>query len=361
TKVAPDDPIVFPGQPGRSHLHMFYGATGVDANTTTRSLINGTSNCEKGMNEPDRAGYWAPVILRNGEPVTEGPGDHFRVDAYYSAEDKPLPVQPLPLGLRVIAGDSKATSPQPSKIVHFNCTTYPNGREDTTNYTEIPSCPSTKYLSAKVLFPGCWDGKNLDSADHKSHMAYPVKGNCVAPHSVRVPSMILRIRWKTVRGVPGRQLSFSSGGQYSLHADLWNAWSPPVQQWLVDNCVNKNKNCSNIDRSQIPVAATWPNVIGDPTTTVTSSSVTTTSAPPTTVGSSTTSSSSTSSSSSSSLVTSTTEVTPTTEGTPPNTGPIDEGGEGGESGRAAFAASGLASVGAKVTNLALACQLGSLL
>ena len=26
------------------------------------------------------------------------------------------------------------------------------------------------------IFPSCWDGKSLDSADHKSHMAYPTAG-----------------------------------------------------------------------------------------------------------------------------------------------------------------------------------------
>ncbi len=31
---APDDPIVWPGRPGRSHLHDFYGATGTNAGST---------------------------------------------------------------------------------------------------------------------------------------------------------------------------------------------------------------------------------------------------------------------------------------------------------------------------------------
>jgi len=27
-----------------------------------------------------------------------------------------------------------------------------------------------------VTFPSCWDGKNLDSPDHRSHVAYPASG-----------------------------------------------------------------------------------------------------------------------------------------------------------------------------------------
>ena len=27
------------------------------------------------------------------------------------------------------------------------------------------------------LLPSCWNGKDLDSADHRSHMAYPISGS----------------------------------------------------------------------------------------------------------------------------------------------------------------------------------------
>ena len=33
-----DDPIVYPGQPGRSHLHQFYGNTAADAHSTFASI-----------------------------------------------------------------------------------------------------------------------------------------------------------------------------------------------------------------------------------------------------------------------------------------------------------------------------------
>ncbi|OJT05575.1 hypothetical protein TRAPUB_3588 [Trametes pubescens] len=44
-----------------------------------------------------------------------------------------------------------------------------------------------------VFFPSCWDGVNLDSADHKSHMAYPIQnynsGDCPASHPVHLVSL----------------------------------------------------------------------------------------------------------------------------------------------------------------------------
>jgi hypothetical protein len=41
-----DDPIVFPGQPGKSHNHTFIGNRSVDAETTPSSLIGGETSCE---------------------------------------------------------------------------------------------------------------------------------------------------------------------------------------------------------------------------------------------------------------------------------------------------------------------------
>jgi hypothetical protein len=53
----------------------------------------------------------------------------------------------------------------------------------------------------------CWDGKNLDPPDHKSHMAYATGANgisrgsgatkCPASHPVRVPQLMLETIWDT--------------------------------------------------------------------------------------------------------------------------------------------------------------------
>jgi hypothetical protein len=50
----------------------------------------------------------------------------------------------------------------------------------------------------------CWDGKNLDSPDHKSHVAYPVAGAqtftgnsvggaCPSTHPVKIPQIMLEV------------------------------------------------------------------------------------------------------------------------------------------------------------------------
>jgi hypothetical protein len=250
---APDDPIVFPAQAGRSHLHDFFGNVSVDANSTTASLARAASTCLKGMDEVDKAAYWTPALLHNGRPVTGSP-DELRIDAYYAVLDKPLPVRSMPVGLRMVAGNSQARTAQPDGIVHYNCLYYPRGGQATGKSAAIPNCPPGTYLSAKIQFPSCWDGVNLDSLDHKSHMAYPNRQQCPVTHPVGLPALGIRLRWKTARGIPSSQLALSSGGQHSMHADFWNVWSPSVMRWLVDNCLNATRNCTDIARSQVPVA-----------------------------------------------------------------------------------------------------------
>ena len=68
--MAFDDPIVYPGQPGRSHLHAFFGNTGTDGNSTAESIAgSGNSTCRGGT--VNRTAYWAPAIIdtRDGTPV----------------------------------------------------------------------------------------------------------------------------------------------------------------------------------------------------------------------------------------------------------------------------------------------------
>jgi hypothetical protein len=242
---APDDPIVFPAQPGRSHLHDFFGNVSVKADTTTASLLDAGSTCLKGMNEVDRAAYWTPALLANGRPVT-GPADELRIDAYYSVSDKPLPVRSMPVGLRMIAGDSKAQRPQSTDIVHYNCLHYPQGGEVTRSSSAIPTCPAGSYLSAKIVFPGCWDGSNLDSADHKSHMAYGSfsdgERRCPANHPVAVPAITFSISWPIANGTGAK---LASGPVRTMHGDVFSVWDPGTLAGHVAQCLQADVDCGS--------------------------------------------------------------------------------------------------------------------
>ena len=55
----------------------------------------------------------------------------------------------------------------------------------------VPTCPQKAEVQLHVNFPACWDGKRLDSFDHRSHMAYARGGQCPAGHPVALPALSL--------------------------------------------------------------------------------------------------------------------------------------------------------------------------
>jgi len=142
----------------------------------------------------------------------------------------------FPAGLKMIAGSSAATTAQNPRVTSWNC----GPLVDVANSGEIPTCPNGANLRLHVRFPSCWDGKNLDSADHKSHMAYPVGRSCPTDHPVSVPAIELIMKYP-VAGGTGYQLS--SGGQFSGHADFFNAWNQQELKRLIAVCLNAGRHC----------------------------------------------------------------------------------------------------------------------
>jgi hypothetical protein len=94
-----------------------------------------------------------------------------------------------------------------------------------------------------LTFPECWDGRNLDSADHQSHMAYSVRGVCPRNHPVPVPQLQTFIRYKSDGG---SDISFSSGTWNTYHGDFMNGWIPESQQLLLRACTHASQKCSEV-------------------------------------------------------------------------------------------------------------------
>lgn len=42
------------------------------------------------------------------------------------------------------------------------------------------------------VFPACWNGRDLDSPDHRSHMAFPTARGCPETHPVALPRLAVR-------------------------------------------------------------------------------------------------------------------------------------------------------------------------
>src|SRR2546421_11526222 len=53
--IAPDDPIVFPNEPGVSHSHTFFGSRSTNAFSTVDTLRASPTTCRRSA---DTAAYW---------------------------------------------------------------------------------------------------------------------------------------------------------------------------------------------------------------------------------------------------------------------------------------------------------------
>src|SRR5438270_6799580 len=72
--TADDDPIVYPGQPGKSHPHTFFGNTSTSARSTVASLRAARTTCKPSA---DRAAYWVPTLFQNGREVRPRKGQFY--------------------------------------------------------------------------------------------------------------------------------------------------------------------------------------------------------------------------------------------------------------------------------------------
>ena len=225
---APDDPIVFPGQPGKSHDHSFVGNVSTDAFSTVASLQEASTTCRR---QGDTAAYWMPTLYVDGSPVAP-----LGATIYYRRRTLDG-VQPFPTGLKMIAGDSHATSPQSLKVTYWNCGAAPGVQPS----SAVPACPDGRATSLRlhVNFPSCWDGRDLYSAD-QGHMAYPTRGRCPSSHPVAVPAISFIFRYPVTGS---HDVALSSGTQYSGHADFFNAWNQETLASLADGCLNALRHC----------------------------------------------------------------------------------------------------------------------
>ena len=238
TRSLPDDPIVFPGQPGASHMHTFMGSTVTTATTTDGQLLAGGTSC---VTPQDKSGYWFPTMY-NGANVVLPSGP--QVIYYKSSVTDYRTVVPFPKGLRFVVGSPAATLDQfknnPGTVIGWEC-------GDSDHNWDFPTyCTPGTQLNVRLQSPSCWDGVHLDSADHKSHMAYPIlvaqKWICPTDHPVAVPM----IEFKMAFPVSGdmSQVHLSSGRGYSWHYDFFNGWDPTILAPLVHHCINGGLQCT---------------------------------------------------------------------------------------------------------------------
>ena len=257
-----DDPIVYPGQPGRAHLHQFFGNLSADAHSTYASLrARGESTC---MNELNRSAYWMPAML-------DGRGNVVRPDyvsIYYKRRPKSDPLcttrakacVDLPRGLRFIFGwnQFRPNDPQPENEDKFNFKCMANGHPASpvfpTMGDALKNCHVGQQLMAGIHTPICWDGVHLDSPDHRSHLSDAVQSHCPRTHPMWLPQFTLGASWTIQPGDEPAKWTLSSdhmrpGGVpgSTFHADWYGAWEDNILERWEAGCVEHLLNCSDGD------------------------------------------------------------------------------------------------------------------
>lgn len=210
-----DDPIAFPGQPGKSHNHTFIGNRKVDAATTPAALVGGDSSCD---DVGDASAYWVPSLFAGGRALRPLVGVGYYVRRTWAS------VREFPAGLVMIAGNAKAMRPQPLSVVGWGC----GGLSALPRSAAVPNCPANRALHLRATFPVCWNGRDLDSVDHQRHRAYAMRGRCPRTHPVAVPTLVLILLYPETERHP-----IQASGRFGTHANFVNGWDQDTLSALV--------------------------------------------------------------------------------------------------------------------------------
>ncbi|KAF2744061.1 hypothetical protein M011DRAFT_409128 [Sporormia fimetaria CBS 119925] len=229
------DPLVNPGQVGTPHVHQIVGGNSFRADMKPVEYdLPSQSTCTSCTFSEDFSNYWTAALYfkaRNGtykrvqQFANEGLKQNGGMTVYYIPPyDGVSNVTAFKPGFRMLAGNPNLrTTEGSSRGICHRCFEGENFRpfggapctgDDTTS---LPDHPCKGGIRTQVTFPTCWDGVNLDSPDHQSHVAYatipfepyfppaptrPVtpgqeRGKCPESHPVALPQLMFEVMFDT--------------------------------------------------------------------------------------------------------------------------------------------------------------------
>ncbi|KAH6639973.1 hypothetical protein BKA67DRAFT_528491 [Truncatella angustata] len=293
------DPVVEPGKSPSSHVHHIVGGNAFNATMTGDVGARGTcTTCE--MSE-DFSNYWTAVLYfkhpTNGSyhrvPVTNNAalaqGTTGGMTIYYTPHDfstddlKNQPIRAFPPGFRMTVGSPTTDTLDKAKGhigLRYNClnTLIDRGPE----MVDFPTKPCKAGIFAVHHFPACWDGKNLDSPDHQSHMYNTITRDgftnapaCPASHPVRMPQVTYETVWDTTKfnslwpsGTPNPFVwSFEGSSGYGTHADYMFGWKGDSLQRAMNKSECFYDGCGSITKQAMSTAnkCTVKDMVGEQT------------------------------------------------------------------------------------------------
>jgi hypothetical protein len=246
-----DIDIVAPGvSNGAHHVHDYVGNRKVDFTSTNESLSAQGTSCTNG----DQSAYYWPVLrdtTRQGPDANalgggaEGNKGVILVPATVTITYQGSPtgkVVAMPRFLRIITGDAKAfTNGTKNANAHWSCTGFENKVQLIDKY---PTCPSDSKVVRSFAFQSCWDGRNIDSADHRSHVAFADAGGNCASGFKAIPQLTMRLTYKTPTA-PNFAVDGFQGQQHNAitdHNDFINVMTDQLMKQAV-SCINSGRRC----------------------------------------------------------------------------------------------------------------------
>lgn len=191
---------------GAHHVHDYVGNLTTDGNSTDQSLAAGGTTCRLG----DKSAYYWPVVrdIRNAGDDADQPGggadgnmgtilvpSAVSVQFRGNAQSK---VVAMPQFLRIITGDAKAVTNGPANAgAHWTC----SGTTNRASTTQYPLCPRGQLVQRVLDFPGCWNGVDLDSTNHRTHTAFADATTGACPEGFKaIPQLRYTLSYRVAPG-----------------------------------------------------------------------------------------------------------------------------------------------------------------
>ncbi|MFF3274300.1 DUF1996 domain-containing protein [Streptomyces chrestomyceticus] len=247
----PDNLIVAPGvSNGAHHLHDYVGNLATDAFSSDNELAGAGTTCANG----DRSTYYWPVLRlrdngRERDANAPGGGQDGNVGTILRPAEVSLTfdggeaekVTAMPPFLRVLTGDAKALTNGPANAnASWSCT----GFEDRQLRNKYPICPRGSKVVRSLAFPNCWDGRNTDSANHRTHVVFPGRNGQCRSGFRPIPRLVQRLTY----AIPPNTLYAVDSFPDQLHnpvtdhGDFINLMPQRLMRTAVD-CVNSGRDC----------------------------------------------------------------------------------------------------------------------